>query len=50
MFETPLFMLNTGVLYVIDDMLPQDNWPLVRREKADSLFYIYLKEMTLLQK
>ncbi len=37
MFETPLFMLNTGVLYVIDDMLPQDNWPSGHSEKADLL-------------
>ena len=30
-------MLNKGGLYIIDDMLPQPNWPDGHREKAISL-------------
>jgi predicted O-methyltransferase YrrM len=30
-------MLNTGGLYIIDDMLPQSNWPEGHHEKAMNL-------------
>jgi predicted O-methyltransferase YrrM len=32
-----LSMLNKGGLYIIDDMLPQPNWPEGHAEKADNL-------------
>lgn len=34
MLETALNMLNAGGLYIIDDMLPQPNWPDGHQEKA----------------
>ena len=37
MLDVALSMLNPGGLYIIDDMLPQDNWPSGHSEKADSL-------------
>lgn len=37
MLDTALSLLNPGGLYIIDDMLPQDNWPEGHSEKADLL-------------
>jgi predicted O-methyltransferase YrrM len=34
LLEEVLAMLNTGGLYIIDDMLPQPNWPDGHQEKA----------------
>ncbi len=34
MFEEILEMLNPGGLYILDDMLPQSNWPEGHQEKA----------------
>lgn len=35
--EETLLLLKNGGIYVIDDMLPQDNWPEGHGEKADML-------------
>ncbi|BAF71886.1 methyltransferase domain-containing protein [Sulfurovum sp. NBC37-1] len=35
--EEALALLKVGGMYVIDDMLPQDNWPEGHEEKADAL-------------
>jgi len=37
LLEEVLSMLNPGGLYIIDDMLPQDNWPDGHQEKAEKL-------------
>ncbi|WP_276500826.1 O-methyltransferase [Terrimonas pollutisoli] len=37
LLDDVLSMLNKGGLYIIDDMLPQPNWPEGHTEKADSL-------------
>lgn len=37
MLDEVLEMLNIGGLYIIDDMLPQENWPEGHAEKAISL-------------
>lgn len=37
LFEEVLSMLNKGGLYIIDDMLPQSNWPDGHQEKAINL-------------
>jgi len=37
LLETALSMLNPGGLYVIDDMLPQPNWPEGHQEKVRTL-------------
>ncbi|MDO9552555.1 MULTISPECIES: O-methyltransferase [Rhodonellum] len=37
LLEEVLSMLNPGGLYIIDDMLPQDNWPEGHQEKAEKL-------------
>ncbi|MEP7144923.1 MAG: class I SAM-dependent methyltransferase [Ferruginibacter sp.] len=37
LLEEVLSMLNTGGLYIIDDMLPQPNWPHGHQEKAINL-------------
>jgi len=37
MLDEVLMMLNTGGLYIIDDMLPQPNWPEGHQEKATNL-------------
>jgi predicted O-methyltransferase YrrM len=37
MLDEVLAMLNTGGLYIIDDMLPQPNWPEGHHEKAINL-------------
>ena len=34
LFEETIAMLNSGGLYIIDDMLPQSNWPLGHDEKV----------------
>jgi predicted O-methyltransferase YrrM len=34
LFDETIAMLNSGGLYIIDDMLPQPNWPLGHDEKA----------------
>jgi len=46
-----LAMLNKGGLYIIDDMLPQPNWPAGHHEKANSLVsYLETREDLLLTK
>ncbi|MBE7174776.1 MAG: class I SAM-dependent methyltransferase [Mucilaginibacter polytrichastri] len=35
--DEALALLNPGGLYIIDDMLPQENWPEGHSEKADAL-------------
>ena len=37
MLEEALQMLNKGALYIIDDMLPQPNWPDGHHEKVANL-------------
>jgi predicted O-methyltransferase YrrM len=37
MLDETLAMLNKGALYIIDDMLPQGNWPDGHAEKASQL-------------
>ena len=37
LLDDVLAMLNKGGLYIIDDMLPQDNWPEGHQEKANQL-------------
>ena len=34
LFDETIAMLNSGGLYIIDDMLPQSNWPLGHDEKV----------------
>ena len=36
LFNETIAMLNSGGLYIIDDMLPQSNWPLGHDEKVRS--------------
>ncbi|MCH6200502.1 class I SAM-dependent methyltransferase [Aquiflexum sp. LQ15W] len=38
LLEEVLNMLNPGGLYLVDDMLPQPNWPEGHAEKADNFF------------
>lgn len=45
LLEEVLTMLNKGGLYVVDDMLPQPNWPEGHKEKADRLIE-YLESRT----
>ena len=40
MLEQALHLLNPGGLYVIDDMLPQPNWPTGHHEKAIRLLEV----------
>ena len=40
LLENVLAMLNKGGLYIIDDMLPQPNWPEGHAEKATNLVAI----------
>ena len=40
MLEDTLAMLNKGGLYIIDDMLPQPNWPEGHHEKVTNLLAI----------
>ncbi len=37
--DETLSLLKTGGLYIIDDMLPQDNWPKNHAEKAKNLIH-----------
>lgn len=37
MLDETLKMLNTGGIYIIDDMLPQANWPDCHQQKANNL-------------
>lgn len=43
LFDETIAMLNNGGLYIIDDMLPQPNWPLGHNEKVN-LFISSLEE------
>jgi predicted O-methyltransferase YrrM len=44
-------MLNKGGLYIIDDMLPQPNWPVGHHDKAINLInYLEVKEDLLMTK
>ena len=36
LFDETINILNSGGLYIIDDMLPQPNWPVGHDEKAES--------------
>lgn len=45
LLDEALDMLHTGGLYIIDDMLPQPNWPEGHHEKADNLV-AYLETRT----
>ena len=36
LFDETIAMLNSGGIYIIDDMLPQSNWPLGHDEKVRS--------------
>ncbi|HEY9044728.1 MAG TPA: class I SAM-dependent methyltransferase [Ohtaekwangia sp.] len=40
MLDEVLAMLNAGGLYIIDDMLPQPNWPEGHHEKATNLLKV----------
>ncbi|MFI5152900.1 MAG: O-methyltransferase [Chitinophagales bacterium] len=45
MLEDVLAMLNKGGLYIIDDLLPQTNWPEGHQEKVDKLIaYLYSRK------
>ena len=45
LFEETIGMLKSGGLYIIDDMLPQPNWPMGHDKKADD-FINLLEERT----
>ena len=45
LLDEVLEMLNKGVLYIVDDMLPQSNWPDGHQEKAIN-FVKYLESRT----
>ncbi len=47
MLEEVLSMLNPGGLYIIDDMLPQSNWPEGHQEKALRLLEVLDKRTDL---
>jgi predicted O-methyltransferase YrrM len=40
MLEEVVNMLNPAALYIVDDMLPQENWPEGHQEKATALVKI----------
>jgi len=40
LFEETIHLLKSGGVYIIDDMLPQPNWPGGHAEKADALIHI----------
>ena len=40
LFEETIQLLKTGGFYVIDDMLPQPNWPPGHAEKADAFIHM----------
>jgi predicted O-methyltransferase YrrM len=45
LFEEAIQLLKPGGMYVIDDMLPQPNWPAGHAEKADAFIHMLeLKE------
>lgn len=49
--DEALSMINKGGLYIIDDMLPQPNWPEGHQEKAINLIsYLEKREYLLLTK
>jgi len=48
LLDETLSMLNTGGLYIIDDMLPQPNWPEGHDEKARNLIGLLEKRNDLL--
>jgi predicted O-methyltransferase YrrM len=51
LLDEVLSMLNRGGLYIIDDMLPQPNWPEGHQEKATKLIgYLETREDLLLTK
>ncbi|GAA4440542.1 hypothetical protein GCM10023188_37940 [Pontibacter saemangeumensis] len=51
LLDEVLAMLNKGGLYIIDDMLPQPNWPEGHHEKADKLIgYLESREDLVLTK
>ena len=51
LLDEVLSLLNKGGLYIIDDMLPQPNWPEGHHEKAINLVnYLETKENLLLTK
>jgi predicted O-methyltransferase YrrM len=47
LLEDALSMLNKGGLYIIDDMLPQPNWPEGHQEKAINLVSVLEKRTDL---
>jgi predicted O-methyltransferase YrrM len=47
LLEDALSMLNKGGLYIIDDMLPQPNWPDGHQEKAINLVSVLEKRIDL---
>jgi predicted O-methyltransferase YrrM len=40
LFEETIQLLKAGGIYVIDDMLPQPNWPAGHAEKADAFIHM----------
>jgi len=49
--EETLELLKTGGIYLIDDMLPQENWPKGHSQKAEKLLtYLENREDVLLTK
>jgi predicted O-methyltransferase YrrM len=40
LFEETIQLLKTGGIYIIDDMLPQPNWPAGHAEKADAFIHM----------
>ena len=40
LFEETLHMLKSGGFYIIDDMLPQSNWPAGHAEKVDGFIHM----------
>ena len=40
LFEETIQLLKSGGMYVVDDMLPQPNWPPGHAEKADSFIHM----------
>ena len=38
LFDEAIQLLKSGGMYVIDDMLPQPNWPAGHAEKADTFY------------
>lgn len=51
LLDEVLMMLNKGGLYIVDDMLPQPNWPDGHQEKAINLInYLETREDLLLTK